>query len=45
MYPNHTCHAGEKHRIYKKTDDHLIDSDRVQKLAGLLSMETEDLFA
>ncbi len=45
FYPNHTVRVGEKHRIYKKTDDHLIDSDRVQILARLLAADMEDLFA
>lgn len=45
FYPNHTCRAGGKHRIYKKTDDHLIDADRTQQLAQLLYNPSDDLFA
>jgi hypothetical protein len=44
FYTNHTVRMG-KHRIYKKEDDHLIDADRVQKLAGVMRETTEDLFA
>jgi hypothetical protein len=44
-FPNHTVSSGSKHRIYKKTDDHLIDAKRVAKLAGVLGTEREDEFA
>lgn len=44
-YTNHTVRSGGKHRIYKKDDDHLIDSDRVQCLAGLMMVEADDIFA
>ena len=44
-YTNHTVRSGGKHRIYRKEDDHLIDADRVQILARILSEATEDLFA
>ncbi len=43
-YPNHTSRMG-KHLIYKKEDDHIIDADRGQTLAGLLGTGQEDLFA
>jgi hypothetical protein len=45
FYTNHTVRSGGKHRIYKKEDDHLIDADRVQTLAGVLGEAVEDLFA
>lgn len=45
FYPNHTCRQGERQRIYKKEDDHLIDADRVQILAHILGEAVEDLFA
>jgi len=45
-YPNHTFRQGEKNRIYKKIDDHIIDADRVSLLRILLHGEgAEDLFA
>jgi len=44
-YTNHTCRQGERQRIYSKDNDHLIDSQRQAKLAGVLGVETEDLFA
>jgi hypothetical protein len=45
FYPNHTVRVGDRHRIFKKEDDHLIDADRVQILAKLLAEVTEDIFA
>lgn len=45
FYPNHTVRQGDRQRIYKKEDDHLIDADRVQILAHILSQAMEDLFA
>jgi len=44
-YTNHTVKSGGKHRIYKKEDDHLIDADRAQELAGLMMVEADDLFS
>ncbi len=44
-YTNHTVRMGQRHRIFKKEDDHLIDADRVQILAKLLAETVEDLFA
>ncbi len=44
-YTNHTCRIGERQRIYNKQNDHLIDSHRVAKLAGVLGNEVEDIFA
>ena len=44
-YTGHTCTHGSKHRIYSKSNDHIIDADRVQILARLFKSETEDLFA
>ncbi len=44
-YTNHTVQAGQRQRIYSKSNDHLIDSQRVAKLAGVLGNEQEDLFA
>ncbi|WP_020675546.1 hypothetical protein [Geopsychrobacter electrodiphilus] len=44
-YTNHTCRIGERQRIYNKQKDHLIDSHRTQKLAGVLGQEVEDIFA
>lgn len=44
-YTNHTCRAGERQRIYNKENDHLIDADRLQELAGVLGCDVEDLFA
>lgn len=44
-YPNHTCSNKGKHRIYKKIDDHLIDAERVEKLAKIFSDSArEDIF-
>ncbi len=45
FYPNHTVRQGDRHRIFKGEDDHLIDSDRLQVLAGLVTAEGEDIFA
>jgi len=45
FYPNHTSRHGERHRIFKERDDHLIDADRLQKLAQIMAMEGEDIFA
>ena len=44
-YTNHTVRMGDRQRIFKKEDDHLIDADRVQILAKILAEATEDLFA
>jgi hypothetical protein len=44
-YPNHTVNYSGKHRIYKKQDDHLIDADRAETLAGLLGENVEDFFS
>lgn len=44
-YTNHTCRMGERQRIYNKENDHLIDADRAQELAGVLGCDVEDLFA
>ncbi|WP_305046346.1 hypothetical protein [Geoalkalibacter sp.] len=44
-YTNHTCRIGERQRIYNKDNDHLIDADRAQMLAGVLGNDVEDLFA
>ncbi|NOQ51720.1 MAG: hypothetical protein GQ578_05845, partial [Desulfuromonadaceae bacterium] len=44
-YTNHTCRIGERQRIYNKQKDHLIDSHRTQKLAGVLGEPVDDLFA
>ena len=43
-YTNHTCRIGERQRIYNKQNDHLIDSHRTQKLAGVLGEVVEDIF-
>jgi hypothetical protein len=46
FYPNHTYRMGPLHRIFKGTDDHLIDADRVLTLRVILpGVEQEDLFA
>jgi len=46
MYPNHTSRQGQRHRIFKDLDDHVIDADRVLTLRCLLpGHEEEDLFA
>ena len=45
-YPNHSYREGEKHRIYKKEDDHVIDADRALTLRVILPGEgAEDQFA
>jgi hypothetical protein len=44
-YTNHTCRIGTSQRIYNKENDHLIDADRLQELAGVLGEAVEDLFA
>ncbi len=44
-YTNHTCRQGTQQRIYGKQNDHLIDSQRVATLAGVLGCEAEDIFA
>jgi hypothetical protein len=43
-YTGHTCTYGSKHRIYSKSNDHLIDADRVQILARLFMNDLEDDF-
>ncbi|MDP2167970.1 MAG: hypothetical protein Q8J64_06540 [Thermodesulfovibrionales bacterium] len=46
FYPNHTYREGEKHRIYRKDDDHVIDADRVLTLRVILPGEgAADYFA
>lgn len=42
-YPNHTQRQG-KHRIYKNTDDHLIDAERCERLGRLFNNVVEDIF-
>ena len=42
-YPNHTQRKG-KHRIYKNTDDHLIDAERCETLGRIFNNVTEDIF-
>lgn len=44
-YTNHTVRTGQRHRIYKKEDDHMVDADRTQILAKLMSETVEDIFA
>lgn len=44
FYTGHTSKAG-KHRIYSKTNDHIIDADRAETLADILGVEVEDEFA
>ncbi|MEW6115652.1 MAG: hypothetical protein AB1553_01970 [Nitrospirota bacterium] len=46
-YTGHTCTYGSKHRIYSKSNDHLIDADRARVLAKLFMNETgrDDVFA
>lgn len=43
-YTNHTCRIGERQRIYNKQNDHLLDSHRVSKLAGVMMTDVEDIF-
>jgi hypothetical protein len=43
-YTGHTCTQG-KHRIYSKSNDHLIDADRAETLAELLGAELTEPFA
>lgn len=43
-YTNHTVRIGGRQRIYKKEKDHLIDSHRTAKLAGVLANDVEDIF-
>ncbi len=43
-YTGHTCTMG-KHRIYSKSNDHIIDADRAETLAELLGAEREEAFA
>ncbi len=43
-YTNHTVRYGQRHRIFKKEDDHLLDADRTQILAKLLAETVEDIF-
>lgn len=45
FYPNHTYRMGQRHRIFKKVDDHIIDADRVLMLRIVLEQEALDLFA
>lgn len=45
FYTNHTVRAGQRHRIYKKEDDHMIDADRTQILAKIMAEAVEDIFA
>lgn len=44
-YTNHTVRVGQRHRIFKKEDDHMIDSDRTQILAKIMAETVEDIFA
>lgn len=45
-YPNHTYREGDRHRIYRKEDDHVIDADRVLTLRIILPGEgSDDLFS
>ncbi len=44
-YTNHTVRVGQRHRIYKKEDDHMIDADRTQILARIMAEAVEDIFA
>ena len=44
-YTNHTVRIGERTRIYKKEDDHMIDADRTQILAKIMAEAVEDIFA
>ncbi|MDH4319890.1 MAG: hypothetical protein OEV73_00175 [Desulfobulbaceae bacterium] len=44
-YTNHTVRMGQKHRIFRKDDDHLIDADRAQILAHIMAETVEDIFA
>lgn len=44
-YTNHTCRQGDRQRIYSKDNDHLIDSQRAGKLAAILGIEADDLWA
>lgn len=43
-YPGHTYREGTKGRIYKKENDHIIDSDRSGILARVMSQELWDCF-
>jgi hypothetical protein len=36
---------GQRHRIFRKKDDHIIDADRVLMLRIVLEQETIDMFA
>jgi hypothetical protein len=44
FFTGHTCTQG-KHRIYSKDNDHIIDADRAETLAEILSVEVDDYFA
>ncbi len=44
-YTGHTCTSSGKHRIYSKSDDHIIDADRAQTLARLFMTEAASGFA
>lgn len=44
-YTNHTVRIGQRHRIFKKEDDHMIDADRTQILARIMAEAVEDIFA
>ena len=45
-YTSYTYRQGSKHRIFKTTDDHLIDADLVCTLKQVIPEETmEDIFA
>ena len=45
-YPNHSYREGERHRIYKKEDDHTIDADRALTLRVILPGSAgEDVFS
>jgi hypothetical protein len=45
-YPNHTYREGERHKIYRKVDDHIIDADRATILRVVLpSAVKKEFFA
>jgi len=44
VYTGHTVRAGDKQRIFKKEDDHLIDARRCGILASLFLEVVEDIF-
>jgi len=44
-YTGHTCTYGSKHRIYSKSDDHIIDADRAHTLSRLFMTAGSEQFA